>query len=103
MASLGYGYYPTHPGELVNDELEARGISQRKFAEAIGVSPTALNEMLKGRRSISPATALLFEAALDIPADALVKLQMKYNMHEARKDPSIMERIKKISRVAAVL
>lgn len=30
MASLGYGYYPTHPGEVLKDELEARGISQRK-------------------------------------------------------------------------
>ena len=36
MASLGYGFYPTHPGEVLKDELEARGISQRKFADSIG-------------------------------------------------------------------
>lgn len=103
MASLGYGFYSTHPGEIVSEELEARGISQRQFAEAIGMSPTVVNEILKGHRSITPATALLFEAALDIPADSLVRLQTKYNMQQARKDPSLMERIKHIGRVAAVL
>ena len=34
MAGLGYGYYATHPGEVLKDELEARGISQRRFAES---------------------------------------------------------------------
>lgn len=101
--ALGYGYFSAHPGEVVNDELEARGISQRKFAETIGMSPTVLNEILKGHRSITPTTALLFEAALDIPADALMRLQTKFNMHEARKDPSIIERMKKIGRAAAIL
>ena len=37
MASLGYGYYATHPGEVLKDELEARGISQRKFADSSGM------------------------------------------------------------------
>lgn len=103
MANLGYGFYSTHPGEIVNDELEARGISQRKFAETIGISPTFVNEILKGHRNITPATALLFEAALDIPADSLVKLQTKYNMQQARKDPVLIERIKHIGRIAAAL
>lgn len=103
MSSLGYGFYSTHPGEIVRDELEARGISQRKFAEAIGMSPTVVNEILKGHRPITPATALLFEAALDIPADALVRLQTKYNMQQARKDPTLIERLKHIGRVAAAL
>jgi addiction module HigA family antidote len=102
MASLGHGFYATHPGEVVNDELEARGISQRKFAELVGMSPTALNEILKGHRAITPATALIFEAALDIPADALVKLQAKYNMQQARKDPTLIDRIKRIGQVAAL-
>ncbi len=32
MSNLGFGFYPTHPGEVLKDELEERGISQRKFA-----------------------------------------------------------------------
>lgn len=103
MANLGYGFYSTHPGEIVSDELEARGMSQRKFAEIVGMSPTVVNEILKGHRNITPATALLFEAALDIPADSLMKLQTKYNMQQARKDPTLLERIKQIGHVAAVL
>lgn len=103
MANLGYGFYSTHPGEIVRDELEARGVSQRQFAKAIGMSPTVMNEILKGHRPVTPSTALLFEAALDIPADSLVRLQTKYNMQQARKDPTLLERIKHIGRVAAVL
>lgn len=103
MASLGYGFYPTHPGEIVSEELKSRGISQRQFAKTVGMSPTVVNEILKGRRSITPATALLFEAALDIPAESLVRLQAKYNMQQARKDPSLSERIKRVGRVAAIL
>lgn len=41
--------------------------------------------------------------ALDIPADSLVRLQTKYNMQKARKDPTLIERIKHIGHVAAVL
>ena len=37
---------PVHPGEIVKDELEARGISQRKFAMIIDCSYTVFNEIL---------------------------------------------------------
>lgn len=47
--NLGYGFYPTHPGEVVKDELEARGITQKQFAQESGISKTALNEILNGR------------------------------------------------------
>ena len=86
MSSLGYGFYPSHPGEVIKDELEERGISQRKFADSIGIGYSVLNEILNGRRSISTTSALMFEAALDIPADSLLKMQMKYNMYTAMKD-----------------
>ena len=79
------GFYPTHPGEVLKDELEERGISQRKFAESIGMGYSVLNEILNDKRPITTTSALMFEAALDIPADSLLKLQMKYNMHTARK------------------
>lgn len=103
MASLGYGFYPTHPGEVLKDELEARGISQRKFADSIGMAYSVLNEILNGRRSLSTASALMFEAALDVPAEALLKLQLKYNMQTARNDKSLAEKLKEIARIAAML
>lgn len=102
MASLGFGYYPSHPGEVVKDELEERGLSQRKFADNIGMGYSVLNEILNGRRPVTTTSALMFEAALNIPAESLLRMQMKYNMHTAREDKTLLEKLKKISRVAAV-
>ena len=102
MSSLGYGFYPSHPGEGIKDELEEREISQRKFADSIGIGYSVLNEILNGRRSISTTSALMFEAALDIPADSLLKMQMKYNMYTAMKDQTLVEKLKNISRIAAI-
>ena len=103
MASLGYGYYPTHPGEVLKDELEARGISQRKFADSIGMGYSVLNEILNGRRSMTTTSALIFEAALNVPADALMRLQLKYDMQTPRKNTTLADRLKKIAQTAAVL
>ena len=70
---------PIHPGEILKDEIEYRGISQRKLAAQMGISPTLLNEILNGKRAVSAEYALLFEAALGIDAEPLIKLQVDYN------------------------
>lgn len=103
MANLGYGFYPTHPGEILKDEIEYRGISQRKLAVQMDISYTVLNEILNARRPLTANTALLFEAALDIEADTLMRIQTKYNMQTARKDKSLAERLTKIRNIAAAL
>ena len=103
MGNLGYGAFPTHPGEVLKDEIEARGITQRQLAESIGLTYSVVNEILNGRRSQTAKTALMFEAALDIPADALMYLQMKYNMQTTRKDKSVADVLKGIRKIAAVL
>jgi len=103
MASLGYSFYPVHPGEVIKDEMEARNISQREFARQVDISYTVLNELLNGKRSLSPTNALMFEAALDIPADALMNIQTKYNMQTARQDRKLLTWLSKIPHVAAML
>ena len=103
MGNLGYGAYPTHPGEVLKDEIEERGISQRQLAESMGLTYSVVNEILNGRRPLTAKTALMFEAALDVPADSLMYLQTKYNMQTARKDSSIMATLKEIKKLAAVL
>lgn len=103
MASLGYSFYPVHPGEVIKDEMEARNISQREFARQVDISYTVLNELLNGKRSLSPTNALMFEAALDIPADALMNIQTKYNMQTARQDHKLLTWLSKIPHVAAML
>ena len=103
MGNLGYGAFATHPGEVLKDEIEERGISQRQLADSMGLAYSVVNEILNGRRPLTAKTALMFEAALDVPADSLMYLQTKYNMQTARKDTLIINALKNIKRVAAVL
>ena len=102
MANLGYSFYPTHPGDILKDEFEARKISQRSFAQQVGMSYSVLNELLNGKRPLTPSTALLFEAALGISADMLMNLQTRYNMQTARNDSKISKWLSNIPRVAAL-
>ena len=95
--------FPTHPGEVLKDEIEYRGISQRKLAEEMGIAYSALNEILNARRSITEKTALLFEAALGVNAEPLLKLQMKYNILSTKKDATFMQRLSKVRRIATAL
>lgn len=103
MADIIYGYEPTHPGEVIKDEVEYRSISQRKLAEQLGMPYKVLNDLLNGRRTLTVTTAMMIEAALDIPADSLMRLQLKYNMHRAAADSSFMERLSRIRRMASML
>ena len=47
-------YRFTHPGEIIKDELEDRGISQREFAQNVGMSYSVLNELLNAHRPLPP-------------------------------------------------
>lgn len=95
--------HPTHPGEVLKDEIEYRKISQRKLAQQMGMSYKVLNDLLNARRPLTTTTAMMFEAALGVPADSLMRLQLKYNMQQATCDPSFMERLQQIRKYAAML
>ncbi len=103
MEGAKFGFTPTHPGEVLKDEIEYRKISQRQLAEQMGISYKVLNDLLNGRRPLTITVAMMFEAALDIPADSLMRLQLKYNMQKAYNDTTFMERLSRIRKCAAVL
>ena len=96
-------FEPTHPGELIRDELEERNLTQAKLAEQIGVSPLLLNEVVNGKRGVNTDLALLLEAALGISANMFLQLQADYNMQVAKSDSSFMSRLANIRKIAAVL
>ncbi len=96
-------YQPTHPGEVLKDELEFRGITQRGLARKLGISYSALNEVLNGKRALNTELAMLLAAALDIDAAPLLVMQSEYDMLMAERDESFMARLKAIRRVAAIL
>src|SRR5574344_63388 len=50
---------PIHPGEVLKEELESRGISQKRYSELTGVSYTMLNEILNGKRSVTTLSFFL--------------------------------------------
>lgn len=96
-------FYTIHPGEVLKDEVEARGISQKVLADSINMPYKVLNDILNGRRSITAETALLFEAALDISAKTLMSLQVDYNMQAARKSNLFLNRLSSVRKIAVVL
>ena len=95
-------YQPTHPGEVLKDELEFRGISQRSLAREMGISYSVLNEVLNGKRSLNPTLTLMMEAAMGVDAAPLLAMQNEYDMMMAERNESFMEKLKQIRRVAAV-
>ncbi len=94
---------PIHPGEMIKDEIEYRGISQKDLAAEIGIPASVLNAVLNGKRAVTTEYALLLEAALGIDADIWLRLQADYNKQVAKSDPSFMARINRIRNVAAFL
>jgi addiction module HigA family antidote len=96
-------FFPVHPGEIIKDELEYRGVSQRKLAKEIGVSYSQFNEVLNAKRPLSSELALLLEAALGIDAQPLLSIQLDYNLQQTKSNKSFSERLANIRKVAAIL
>jgi addiction module HigA family antidote len=99
---MKFGFTPTHPGEVLKDEIEYRKIQQSQLAKQMGMSYKILNDILNERRPITVATAMMFEAALNIPADSLMRLQLKYNMQIAQKDNKLLSRLAEIRKMASM-
>ena len=91
-----------HPGEMIKDEINARGMTQKDLAQQMGVSYTVFNEILNGKRPVTTEYALLLEAALGTPASIWIGLQADYNMQKAKQDKSFMKRLENIRKIAAI-
>lgn len=94
---------PIHPGELLKEEVECRKLTQTQLASQMGISYKVLNDILNRRRPLTPVTALLFDAALGISADLLMRMQLDCNMRQTASDSSLIERLRKIRQYAAAL
>lgn len=96
-------FEPTHPGEILREEIESRGITQTKLAQEIGVKVSLLNEIVNGKRDITVEYALMLEAALGIDSDFWINMQAAYNKAIVKHNKSFMEKLASIRRVAAIL
>jgi len=91
-----------HPGEMIKDEIIARGLTQKELAQQMGVSYTVFNEILNGKRPVTTEYALLLEAALGTDANIWIGLQTEYNIQRIKQNRSFMARLEKIRKIAAV-
>ncbi len=85
---------PTHPGEMLLEEfLKPLGVSQVEFAKHLGVGFKRINEIVNGKRSISPETAWLFSQALGTSPQFWMNLQATYDLvhHKADHDVPLLK------------
>jgi len=87
---------PTHPGEMLLEEfLKPLGLTQTAAAERMGISFVRLNEIVNGRRGITPDTALRLARLLGTTPDFWLNGQLAWDLWHALHAPEAAE-IKKI-------
>ncbi len=78
---------PTHPGEMLLEEfLLPMGITQRQLADAIHVSYQRINELINGRRGITPSTALRLANFFSMSAEFWLNLQLRWDIYLAQQE-----------------
>jgi len=95
---------PTHPGEMLLEEfLKPLGMTQTALAKRIGVSYPRVNELIHGKRGITPDTALRLERLLGMEAQFWMNLQVAWDLYQAQHQPAAkgIRKIKPLRRVAA--
>lgn len=72
------------PGEFLRDELEARGWTQGELAEIMGRPTKLVNELIAGKKAITPETAIQLSAALGTSPDLWMNLESQYQLSKVR-------------------
>jgi antitoxin HigA-1 len=70
---------PVHPGEMLQDELAARSLSQRELAAQLSISPAFVNALIHGKKSVSLGLAMKLETVLGVNASFWLNAQRNYN------------------------
>ena len=78
---------PTHPGEMLLEEfLKPMGLSQRDLADGIHVPYQRVNELVNGRRGVTPGTALRLAKYFGTTAAFWMNLQLRWELYHAQRD-----------------
>lgn len=76
---------PTHPGQMLSEEfLKPMGLSQRDLADSIHVPYQRINEIINGRRGVSPSTALRLSKFFGVSPDFWLNLQLRWDLYYAQ-------------------
>jgi addiction module HigA family antidote len=78
---------PAHPGEILfSDFLEPMGLTQRELADAIHVPYQRINELVNGKRGITPSTALRLSKFFGNSSDFWLNLQLNWELYRVLKE-----------------
>lgn len=88
---------PTHPGEiLLKDFLEPMGVTQRELADALHVPYQRINELVNGKRGVTPSSALRLSAFFGNSTEFWLNLQQSWDIYHAMQEEA--DEIKSINR-----
>ncbi|MBL7543374.1 MAG: HigA family addiction module antidote protein [Bdellovibrionaceae bacterium] len=76
---------PMHPGAVLNEiYMKEMNLNQSQLAEKCGCSPRKINEIVNGKRAVSPEFAIILEDVLGTTAEMWVRIQAEYDLWIAR-------------------
>lgn len=92
---------PTHPGEMLLEEfLKPMNISQRELSNLIQVPYQRVNEIINGKRGITPSTALRLAKVFKMSEDFWLNLQLRLDLYRAKqKENEILQSIKPLNQI----
>lgn len=75
-----------HPGEILEETLKEREMSQSEFARRMDLTPKHINRIIRGHAGFTAGVAIGMERVLGIPAIFWLNLQSNYRLGQARKN-----------------
>jgi len=89
---------PTHPGKMLLEEfLRPMGLTQRDLADAIRVPYQRINELVRGRRGVTPSTALRLAKFFGMSPEFWLNMQLRWDLYHATAEEA--QEIRKIKQV----
>lgn len=90
---------PTHPGEMLREEfLIPMNLTQKELADSIQVPYQRINEIVSGRRGVTPSTALRLAKYFGMSADFWLNLQIKFDLYLAqKKEQEVLKTIRRMT------
>ena len=87
---------PTHPGEMLREEfLLPMGITQQQLADGIHVPFQRINELVNGKRGVTPSTSLRLAKFFGVSEDFWMNLQIRWDLYRVKKkEEEILAKIK---------
>jgi addiction module HigA family antidote len=78
--------WSVHPGEILFEHMEARGLSQAELARRTGLTPKLVSDIIAGKNPVTARTAVALGPVLGLEPIAWLTLQVQHDLHEAMQD-----------------